>query len=111
MILGRPGAGRVVFVSGVTLGLTNAGLTFCSVDVVAATCIGFGGACACLVVVTVHLTLLPVLLVICGPCCRTFAHVRCTRNNCRRCSIGRFCPVLALVPINPHHNLIFRRCF
>ena len=80
-------AGRVVFVSGVTLGLTNAGLTFCTVDVVAS--IGWGGACACLVAVTVHLTLLPALLVICGPCCRPFAHIRCTRNNCRHCSFTK----------------------
>ena len=59
-------AGRVVFVSGVTLGLTNAGLTFCSVDVVAA--IGWGGTVACFVAVAVHLTLLPALMVVCGPC-------------------------------------------
>ena len=58
-------AGRVIFVSGVTLGLTNAGLTFCSVDVVAS--IGWGGALSCFVAVSVHLSLLPALMVICGP--------------------------------------------
>ena len=90
-------AGRVVFVSGVTLGLTNgertprfsseqsrrsdadsackrafgcwsaAGLTFCSVDVVSS--IGWGGAVSCAVAVAVHLTLLPALLVVSGRCC------------------------------------------
>ena len=69
-------AGRVVFVSGVTLGLTNAGLTFCSVDVVAS--IGWGGTMACFVAVAVHLTLLPALMVIAGPCLRPVAHYRCS---------------------------------
>eukprot|EP01043_Picozoa_sp_COSAG02_P010157 COSAG02_NODE_352_length_24036_cov_20.479258_24_plen_218_part_00 len=68
-------AGRVVFVSGVTLGLTNAGLTFCSVDVVAS--IGWGGTLSCFVAVAVHLTLLPALLIVCGPCLHTFAHKSC----------------------------------
>jgi hypothetical protein len=69
-------AGRVVFVSGVTLGLTNAGLTFCSVDVVAA--IGWGGAICCAISVVVHITLLPALLILSGPCCRSLANYRCT---------------------------------
>ena len=60
-------AGRVVFISGVTLGLTMVGLTFCSVTVVAA--IGWGGAAACTLAVLVHLTMLPALLVALGPCC------------------------------------------
>lgn len=61
-------AGRVVFVSGVTLGLTNIGLTFCPVTVVNA--IGWGGAVSCTVAVAVHLTLLPSLLVLLGPPCQ-----------------------------------------
>lgn len=80
-------AGRVVFVSGVTLGLTNAGLTFCSVDVVAS--IGWGGTLSCLVAVAVHLTLLPALMIVCGPCLHTLARRLCRSGhvlNWNRCT-------------------------
>ncbi len=72
-------AGRVIFVSGTTLGLTCAGLTFSSVNVVAS--IGWGGALMCAIAVLVHLTLLPALLVLCGACCRPLAARRCTTTT------------------------------
>ena len=70
-------AGRVVFISGITLGLTMIGLTFCSVTVVAA--IGWGGAAACILAVLIHLTLLPAILIVMGPCC-------CFKSVDYRCS-------------------------
>ncbi len=77
-------AGRVVFVSGMTLGLTNAGLTFCSVDVVAS--IGWGGTLSCFVAVAVHLTLLPALMIICGPCLHALANSLCGSERFSNCS-------------------------
>ena len=74
-------SGRVVFVSGVTLGLTNLGLTFCTVDVVAS--IGWGGTFCCAVAVAVHLTLLPGLLVVFGP-----ALEGCRRQCCSCCGVS-----------------------
>ena len=78
-------AGRVVFVSGATLGLTNVGLTFCSMSVVAG--IGWGGFLACVISVVVHLTLLPALLAVCGPCCRPMTAMRLRCFSCFSCSI------------------------
>ena len=76
-------AGRVVLISGVTLGLTMVGLTLCTVTVVAA--IGWGGAAACALSVLVHLTMLPALLVVLGSCCcLPLIDYRCTSSVCCR---------------------------
>ena len=65
----------------VSSAIVATGLTFCSVTVVAA--IGWGGAAACALAVCVHLTLLPALLVVLGPCCcMPLVNCRCTSEVC-----------------------------
>ena len=68
-------AGRVVFISGITLAATFFGLTFCSEPVINS--MGWGGAVTCIVAILVHLTLLPALLFFLGPCCRPFMRRSC----------------------------------
>ena len=96
-------AGRVIFVSGATLGLTNFGLTFCSVKVVAA--IGWGGFFACMIAVIVHLTLLPSLLAICGPCCRPITAYKLRFGRlCCDCRTGRSNNFRDMNVVNGHGN-------
>ena len=67
--------GRVIVVSGATLAITFFGTTFCALGLVSA--LGWGGGVSCFVVVAVHLTLLPALLLALSPC-----YVRCGARRC-----------------------------
>lgn len=81
--------GRVVLVSGLTLGFCFVGLSFCYIGVVSA--LGYGGAACCAVAILVHLTLLPSLLLLLGPCCGAMLRCRwrCSFLGARRRSLPK----------------------